>query len=171
MFWDAQNTLIEDIDRIEVISGPGGTFWGANAVNGVINLTTKSAQDTQGLYVEAGAGSELEDSVSVRYGGVLAPGVYFRVYGMNFNRGDEVLGNGSDASDSWNMGQGGFRLRFGRFAAKHPDRARRLLQWRRRGGDRGHREGQRRQYPRALVPYASPTVRILASKPTTTIPP
>ena len=67
VFWDVQDYLLEDIDRIEVISGPGGTLWGANAVNGVINVTTKSAKDTQGLYAEAGGGSELEGFAAVRY--------------------------------------------------------------------------------------------------------
>ncbi|HUK57188.1 MAG TPA: TonB-dependent receptor [Nitrospiria bacterium] len=110
VFWDRQNYLLEDIDRIEVISGPGGTLWGANAVNGVINITSKSAKDTQGLYVEAGGGSELRDFTGVRYGGTLAPDVYFRVYGQYFNRGDEVLANGDSASDSWRMGPGGFRI-------------------------------------------------------------
>jgi iron complex outermembrane receptor protein len=110
VFWDVQDYLLEDIDQIEVISGPGGTQWGANAVNGVINITTKSAKDTQGLYLEGGGGTELEDVTGVRYGGTLAPNVYFRVYAKYFDRGSEVLANGSDASDSWNMAQGGFRI-------------------------------------------------------------
>ena len=79
VFWNVQDYLLEDIDRIEVISGPGGTLWGANAVNGVINITTKSAQDTQGFYIEGGGGSELRDFTGVRYGGMLAHGVYFQV--------------------------------------------------------------------------------------------
>lgn len=108
--WDHQDYLLEDIDRIEVISGPGGTLWGANAVNGVINIVTKSAKETQGLYVEGGGGSELRDFGGARYGGTLASNVYFRVYGKYFDRDNEVLPDGSDASDSWNMGQGGFRI-------------------------------------------------------------
>jgi iron complex outermembrane recepter protein len=110
VFWDVQDYLLEDIDRIEVISGPGGALWGANAVNGVINITSKSAKDTQGVYVEGGAGSELRGFGGVRYGGQLATNVFFRVYGKYFDRDEAVFPNGSDASDSWNMGQGGFRL-------------------------------------------------------------
>lgn len=108
--WDQQDYLLEDIDRIEVISGPGGTLWGANAMNGVINIVSKDAKDTQGLYVQGGGGSELQDFGGVRYGGVLASNVYYRVYTKYFDRGDEVFTNGNDASDSWRRGQGGFRV-------------------------------------------------------------
>ena len=110
VIWNMQDYLMEDIDRIEVISGPGGTLWGANAVNGVINISSKSAKDTQGLYVEAGGGSWLQDFAGVRYGGVLATNVFFRVYGKYFDRGSEVFADGTGAHDSWNRGQGGFRI-------------------------------------------------------------
>ena len=110
VFWDVQDYLLEDIDRIEVISGPGGPLWGANAVNGVINIVSKSAKDTQGFYAESGGGSSLQDFAGVRHGGTLAPDVYFRVYGKYFDRDSEVFPNGNDASDSWRMGQGGFRM-------------------------------------------------------------
>jgi len=110
VYWDVQDTIMEDIDRIEVISGPGATQWGANAVNGVINISTKTAMETQGGLVVAGGGSELEDSEEVRYGGKLAPGVDYRVYAKYFDRGDSVLPNGSAAGDAWRMGQTGFRL-------------------------------------------------------------
>ncbi|HTB62337.1 MAG TPA: TonB-dependent receptor plug domain-containing protein, partial [Opitutales bacterium] len=110
VFWDAQDYLLEDIDRIEVISGPGGTLWGANAVNGVINITTKSAKDTQGTYVEGGGGSQPEDFIGARYGGTLAPNIYFRVYGKHTDWNNELLPNGKDANDAWNSSQGGFRI-------------------------------------------------------------
>jgi iron complex outermembrane receptor protein len=110
VFWDMQDYLLEDIDRIEVISGPGGALWGANAVNGVINIITKSAADTQGLYAEAGGGSQPRGFAGVRYGGALTPGTQFRVYGKYFDRGDEVLANGNSESDAWRQGRGGFRV-------------------------------------------------------------
>ena len=110
VFWDQQDYLLADLDRIEVISGPGGTLWGANAVNGVINITTKDAKDTQGVYVEGGGGSYLRDFGGARYGGTLSSNVIFRVYGKYFDRSDEVVSNGNDASDSWRMARGGFRI-------------------------------------------------------------
>ncbi len=110
VFWNAQDYLLEDLDRIEVVSGPGGTLWGANAVNGVINIISKDAKDTQGAYVEGGGGTELQDFTGARYGGTLAPDVYYRVYAKYFNRGNELYANGNNASDAWDMGQGGFRV-------------------------------------------------------------
>jgi iron complex outermembrane recepter protein len=110
VFWDVQDYLLEDIDRIEVISGPGGALWGANAVNGVINIITKSAKDTPGVYVDAGGGSQPQDFGGVRYGGALAPDTSFRVYAKYFDDGAEVLANGDSAADSWHQGRAGFRI-------------------------------------------------------------
>jgi len=109
VFWDVQNVMLEDIDRVEVVSGPGGTLWGANAVNGVINIITKSAAQTQGLLVTAMPGSFLEDRIGVRYGGRIDSNFYFRVYGQHFDQASSHLPNGNDAQDQWNMTQGGFR--------------------------------------------------------------
>src|SRR5439155_14018597 len=78
VYWDVQDTLLADLDRIEVISGPGATQWGANAVNGVINITTKSAKDTPGGLASGGAGGELRTSAEARYGGQVSPHVFYR---------------------------------------------------------------------------------------------
>jgi iron complex outermembrane receptor protein len=108
--WGMQDVLMEDLDRIEVIRGPGASLWGANAVNGVINILSKSAKDTQGLLVSASEGSEDNPSVAVRYGGQLATNLYYRVYGKAFNREGLVTSSGADAQDNWNSVQGGTRL-------------------------------------------------------------
>ncbi|HWD19786.1 MAG TPA: TonB-dependent receptor [Verrucomicrobiae bacterium] len=119
VIWNMQDYLLADLDRIEVVSGPGGTLWGANAVNGVINITSKDARDTQGVYIETGGGTELNDFAGVRYGGTLASNVYFRAYVKYFDRGSEVFTNGVEAGDSWNRGQGGFRIDDERSAQNH----------------------------------------------------
>lgn len=120
VYWDVQDTLLEDIDRIEVISGPGATQWGDNAVNGVINLTTRSAKDTPGGLIEGGGGTQLRDFGGFRYGGELAPGVSYRVYAKYFDRGD-TLRSSSDlsADDAWRMSQGGFRMDWDRSENVH----------------------------------------------------
>jgi iron complex outermembrane recepter protein len=109
VFWDAQHVMLEDIDRIEVISGPGATLWGANAVNGVINIITKSPRETQGALVSAGAGSFLRGFGNGRYGGKIGDDFCYRVYGMGFGRGHTFTSNGQDGTDDWQLGQGGFR--------------------------------------------------------------
>lgn len=108
VFWDAQDTMIEDIERIEVISGPGGTLWGANAVNGVINITTRKSGDTQGALVSLGAGNA-ENGVSARHGGKLGEDGTYRIYAKKFNRDNTTRANGTDVQDAWHKGQIGFR--------------------------------------------------------------
>lgn len=110
VLWSVQDYPLSDIDRIEVVSGPGGTLWGANAVNGVINIITKSAQDTQGLYASSAAGNELQNQSVLRYGGELAPDVYWRVYGKYTDYGNDVTTTRDDADDAWHMARTGFRM-------------------------------------------------------------
>jgi iron complex outermembrane receptor protein len=108
VYWDVQNVPLDDVDRIEVIRGPGGTIWGPNAVNGVINIITKSTKDTHGARVSVDGGNVDEAIGEVRYGGEIGKNLNYRVYGMGFQRGPERhLGEGS--FDTWSQGQGGFR--------------------------------------------------------------
>ena len=110
VYWDVQDTFLPDLDRIEAISGPGATQWGADAVNGVINITTKSAKDTQGGLVYGGGGTELRDFGGVRYGGELGKGVYYRIYSKYTDTGDSVNVAGQGSQDAWHTAQSGFRV-------------------------------------------------------------
>ena len=110
VFWDVQDVLLADIDRIEVISGPGATLWGSNAVNGVINVITSHSKDTPGLLVSGGGGMELRGFGNARYGGALSPAVHYRAYGKGFARQPSMLPTGLDAADDWHAAQGGFRV-------------------------------------------------------------
>jgi iron complex outermembrane recepter protein len=109
VLWDVQETPLEDVERVEVISGPGATLWGANAVNGVINITTRDARDTQGLFVEGGWGNELRRFASVRYGHMLPTGLGYRVYAKYVDRDNTALSGGADAANEWHLSQAGFR--------------------------------------------------------------
>ncbi len=111
VYWDAQDTLLEDIDRIEVIRGPGATLWGANAVNGVINIITRSAAETQGGVLVAGAGNEESGYVNLRYGGQLAANVAGRLY-LKYNDTDASWNRRlkREAGDQWQSLRGGFRV-------------------------------------------------------------
>ena len=106
--WDMQNVLLEDVERIEVIRGPGETLWGFNSVNGVINIITKSAKDSQGAYVMAGGGTQDRNREAVRYGGKIGDDFFYRVYGLQFDEGPGYNPAGGDA-DAWRQGKCGFR--------------------------------------------------------------
>jgi iron complex outermembrane receptor protein len=110
VFWDVQQTFLPDLQQIEVIRGPGATLWGANAVNGVINILTKSAKDTQGVLIFGGAGNEERDFVGVRYGGSIGQDTFYRAYVRQTNRDSLTLEGGGDAGDETEMTQGGFRI-------------------------------------------------------------
>ena len=110
VFWDAQDTLLQDIERIEIISGPGGTLWGANAVNGVINIITRSAWQTTGTLVEVGAGNEQEASLGMRHGFTITDDIAARGYLNYSDRDPSELPAGGDAFDDWRRVQGGFRM-------------------------------------------------------------
>jgi iron complex outermembrane receptor protein len=106
--WDLQDTLLDDVDRIEVISGPGAALWGANAVNGVINITTRAATETTGGLATAGIGSA-EKSAALRWGGTLGDEGGYRVYVKGQDRNAFELDDGSDAHDEYQTAQVGFR--------------------------------------------------------------
>ena len=108
VYWEVQDTLMEDIDRIEIIRGPGATIWGPNAVNGVINIITKSSKDTHGELVSAGGGNE-QRFLNFRHGGGNGADFNYRVYGKAFTRGPEFHPDHKNFDD-WQMGQGGFRM-------------------------------------------------------------
>ncbi len=104
VYWNVQDTFLEDVERIEVIRGPGATLWGANAVNGVINIITKRADDSQGWVITGGAGNEERGFGGVRYGGKIGDDAHYRVYAKYFDRDDS-----EDKEDEWRMFRAGFR--------------------------------------------------------------
>ena len=110
VLWEMQNLLLEDIDRIEVVSGPGGTLWGANAVNGVINIITRNTVDSQGTYVSGMAGDFVNHSVAARHGGKINDKFFYRAYVQNFRRNNTILPEGEENTDAWYLTQVGFRM-------------------------------------------------------------
>jgi iron complex outermembrane receptor protein len=109
VFWEQIDTPLENIDRIEVIRGPGATVWGANAVNGVISIFTKSSNDTKGALVSAAAGSQIYDLGTLQYGGSAGNSGAYRVFGNHFDIGNAAMANGSPANDHWMRSHAGFR--------------------------------------------------------------
>ncbi len=108
VYWDMQAVPAEDIDRVEVISGPGATLWGANAVNGVINIITRKSSDTQGGLLDVGAGS-VQRGGALRYGGQLGQDLTYRIHAEGFTFGQYRSYYGEDAKDGYARTQGGFR--------------------------------------------------------------
>jgi len=111
VYWENLDLLLPDIERIEVVRGPGGSLWGANAVNGVINIITKNSEETQGGLVALTVGDEERTIAGVRYGGELSDSARYRLYGQLTERdGQAFPPSGEDAEDDWRIGRGGFRL-------------------------------------------------------------
>lgn len=108
-YWDMIHVLPEDIDRIEVISGPSGTLYGANAVNGVINIITRHSAETQGTFLEAGAGNR-QWGGAAQYGGRVGDNLTYRAYVDGYHFSPTRAIGGGDAEDAWSRPQGGFRL-------------------------------------------------------------
>ena len=109
IYFDAQDVLLDDVDRIEVISGPGATLWGANAMNGVINVITRSSAQTQGALANVVAGNR-EQRAEVRWGAKHGDALTYRIYAKGFKEDSQGLATGGDAGDAWKKGQAGFRL-------------------------------------------------------------
>jgi iron complex outermembrane receptor protein len=110
VFWDTQDVPLEDIERIEVIRGPGGAVWGANAVNGVINVITKRAADTQGVLATAVGGTQAQGFGTVQYGGKLKGDTSYRIFAKYLNNNHFADLNGQNADDGWRLLHGGFRV-------------------------------------------------------------
>ena len=111
VFWDQQDLVLADVDRIEVVSGPGATLWGANAVNGVINVITRSAAESQGGFVSVGGGN-FEQQATVRYGGRLGDVGHYRAYAKTASYDATQRTSGISALDAWSRQQVGFRADF-----------------------------------------------------------
>lgn len=109
VFWDGVDCPLQDIDRIEVIRGPGASAWGANAVNGIINIVTKPTRDTLGGLISGGGGTEERGFGTIRYGGKIGDTISYRVFGKGFDRGKQFSLEG-DTNDQWWSANGGLRV-------------------------------------------------------------
>jgi iron complex outermembrane receptor protein len=109
VYWDMQDLVPDNIERIEVISGPAGTLWGANAVNGVINVITRKASQTQGGFIDYTNGTQ-ERTITAQYGGHIGDDLAFRLYFRSLTEYDTLTSTGAKADDEWSKPQGGFRL-------------------------------------------------------------
>ena len=107
VFWEVQHMLLPDLDRIEIIRGPAGTLWGPNAVNGVINIITKRASETQGALVRGVTGSRERAHLAARYGGRINPRTSYRVYGVGSDFASPELQDGSSAGEGRRLRQAG----------------------------------------------------------------
>lgn len=112
VYWDAQDVVLDNVERIEVIRGSGGALWGANAVTGIINIITKPAVATQGTLVSVGTGN-LETQGTVRYGGTLGDSGHFRLYARSIDRASLRQINGTGAFDQYDLRRAGFRADWG----------------------------------------------------------
>ncbi len=149
VYWETENLLLSDIDRIEVIRGPGGTLWGANAVNGVINIITKPSQNTQGGLIALTAGND-RTITSVRYGGKLNDKATYRLYGQFKQYGEQINHTtGDGAGDDWRLNGGGFRVDW-----TPSDRDSVVVD----GDLRDGKLGQNFSFPIVTPPYADSTV-------------
>lgn len=110
VYWDTVDYPLQDIERIEVTRGPGGSVWGANAVNGIISIITKSADKTQGALVSAGGGKEERYFETGRFGDKIGEDLSYRVYGKGFNRDEQTAREGGDSEDAWHGGSTGLKF-------------------------------------------------------------
>jgi len=146
VYWDVQSVPLIEVDRIEVIRGPGGSLWGANAVNGVINIITKNASKTQGLTTSTEAGSDVKLNSTVQYGGSLDNGWNYRLNAQYFDRGALDLPKGGAGPDNWSLSQGRFRL-------DSPDTG--LDKWMFEGSVESGHLGQEDELPSFKAPYST----------------
>jgi iron complex outermembrane receptor protein len=145
VFWDLQDPLLQDLDRIEVIRGPGATIYGANAVNGVVNITSKSARDTQGTLV-TGLLGDYQQEAGIRYGGQIDDRTYYRAYERYQRTDDFPTATGNDGRDGWQGDSAGFRV--DRYATADDT-------FTFQGDAEQNREGQQVLAPTYVAPYSA----------------